>query len=111
MRKLGYMCLPTLYTTAQLYLKELGVTGMVFNLYVFRLRDHIVRLINSARIVGFDIGYTVEQLVDTVVEVIKANGFKENVCIRPIAFIGGGKHISRHLGYACRRSYSSIPLR
>jgi len=61
-----------------------------FNLYVFRLRDHIVRLVNSARIVGFEIGYTVEQLVDAVVEVIKANGFKENVYIRPIAFIGEG---------------------
>jgi len=60
------------------------------NLYVFRLRDHMVRLVNSARIVGFDIGYTVEQLVDAVVEVIRANGFKENVYIRPIAFIGEG---------------------
>ena len=60
------------------------------NLHVFRLRDHIVRLVNSAKLVGFNIGYTVEQLVDATIEVIRANGFREDVYIRPIAFIGEG---------------------
>ncbi len=60
------------------------------NLHVFRLRDHIVRLVNSAKLVGFNIGYTVEQLVDATIEVIRANGFREDVYIRPIAFVGEG---------------------
>ncbi|MFZ8794891.1 MAG: branched-chain amino acid transaminase [Acidilobaceae archaeon] len=60
------------------------------NLHVFRLRDHMVRLVNSAKLVGFNIGYTVEQLVDATIEVIRANGFREDVYIRPIAFIGEG---------------------
>lgn len=57
---------------------------------MFRLRDHMVRLVRSARMIGFDIGYTVEQLEDAVLEVIRVNGFKEDVYIRPIAFIGEG---------------------
>jgi branched-chain amino acid aminotransferase len=60
------------------------------NLHMFRLRDHIVRLVNSAKLVGFNIGYTVEQLVDATIEVIRANGFREDVYIRPIAFVGEG---------------------
>jgi branched-chain amino acid aminotransferase len=60
------------------------------NLHVFRLRDHMVRLVNSAKLVGFNIGYTVEQLVDATIEVIRANGFREDVYIRPIAFVGEG---------------------
>lgn len=60
------------------------------NLNIFRLRDHMVRLVNSAKLVGFNLGYTVEQLVDATIEVIKANNFKEDVYIRPIAFIGEG---------------------
>jgi branched-chain amino acid aminotransferase len=60
------------------------------NLHVFRLRDHMVRLVNSAKLVGFNIGYTVEQLVDATIEVIRANDFREDVYIRPIAFIGEG---------------------
>ncbi len=60
------------------------------NLNVFRLREHMIRLINSAKLVGFDIGYSVEQLVDATIEVIRANGFKEDIYIRPIAFIGEG---------------------
>ena len=60
------------------------------NLHVFRLRDHMVRLVNSAKLVGFNIGYTVEQLVDATIEVIRANDFREDVYIRPIAFVGEG---------------------
>ena len=60
------------------------------NLHVFRLRDHMVRLVNSAKLVGFNIGYTVEQLVDATIEIIRANDFREDVYIRPIAFVGEG---------------------
>lgn len=60
------------------------------NLNVFRLREHLERLVNSAKIIGFDVGYSVEQLTDAVLEVIRANNFKEDIYIRPIAFIGEG---------------------
>ncbi|MEL9990298.1 MAG: branched-chain amino acid transaminase [Thermoproteus sp.] len=57
------------------------------NLYVFRLADHMERLLRSARIIGLDVPYTAEELSKAVVEVIRANGFKEDLYIRPVAFI------------------------
>ena len=56
---------------------------------VFRLRDHIRRLENSARLIGMELPYSVEELVEAVKETIKANGIEE-CYIRPIAFYGYG---------------------
>jgi branched-chain amino acid aminotransferase len=60
------------------------------NLYIFRLRDHMVRMINSARIVGLRLSYGIEDLVNAVIRTVKVNEFQENIYIRPIAFAGEG---------------------
>ncbi len=60
------------------------------NLYIFRLRDHMVRMINSARIVGLRLQYGLEDLVNAVLRTVKVNEFQENIYIRPIAFAGEG---------------------
>ncbi|AEA12775.1 branched-chain amino acid aminotransferase [Thermoproteus uzoniensis 768-20] len=57
------------------------------NLYVFRLRDHMERLLRSAKIIGLDVPYTAEELSKAVVETVRANGFKEDLYIRPVAYI------------------------
>ncbi|CCC80810.1 branched-chain amino acid transaminase [Thermoproteus tenax] len=57
------------------------------NLYVFRLAEHMERLLRSARIIGMDIPYTAEELVKATVETIRANGYREDLYIRPVAFI------------------------
>jgi branched-chain amino acid aminotransferase len=56
---------------------------------VFRLRDHIVRLENSAKLVGMRLPYSVDELVDAVKETIRRNEIDE-CYIRPIAFYGYG---------------------
>lgn len=56
---------------------------------VFRLRDHIKRLENSASVMGMKIPYSFEELVDAVKKVIKANKIGE-CYIRPIAYYGYG---------------------
>ncbi len=56
---------------------------------VFRLKDHIRRLFDSAKIVMMKIPYTQEQIYNATLETLKANGQKE-AYIRPIAFIGDG---------------------
>ncbi|MEM3727515.1 MAG: aminotransferase class IV, partial [Candidatus Bathyarchaeia archaeon] len=40
------------------------------NLYVFRLKDHIKRLINSAKIYMMEINYTIEELTEVVLELL-----------------------------------------
>jgi branched-chain amino acid aminotransferase len=57
---------------------------------VFRLREHIQRLINSARIYRMEFPYTLEQLVAASLEVVRVN--KLNACyIRPIVLRGYGE--------------------
>ncbi len=57
---------------------------------VFRLREHLERLIDSIEILGVrDFPYTVEQLRQAVHETIRANGFSE-CYIRPLIYMGNG---------------------
>ncbi len=57
--------------------------------FVFRLRDHMERLHRSAKIAAIDLPYTVDELCDATVEVIRANNLP--ACyIRPLVFRGYG---------------------
>src|SRR5215203_4523764 len=57
---------------------------------IFRLSDHMQRLMDSARIYFMDLRYTKQQLERAVIETVKANGMEE-CYIRPIAYYGYGK--------------------
>ncbi|PKN90363.1 MAG: branched chain amino acid aminotransferase [Chloroflexi bacterium HGW-Chloroflexi-7] len=56
---------------------------------VFRLKEHMERLINSALILGFKtLPYSAEELATAVKKTIAANGF-EDCYIRPLIYSGG----------------------
>ncbi len=57
---------------------------------VFRLSEHMQRLIHSGKIYRMPLAYTAEQLASAVVEVVEANGVTP-CYIRPIAFRGYGE--------------------
>ncbi|HWZ51806.1 MAG TPA: branched-chain amino acid transaminase [Granulicella sp.] len=57
---------------------------------VFRLPEHMQRLIDSAKIYRMPLPYTVDQLSTAVIDVIEANGVAP-CYIRPIAFRGYGE--------------------
>ncbi|MEI7592304.1 MAG: branched-chain amino acid transaminase [Actinomycetes bacterium] len=57
---------------------------------IFRLTEHMARLENSARIMGMDLPYTVEELVDATITVVRASGLP-SCYIRPIAYYGYGE--------------------
>ncbi len=63
----------------------------VNGLAVFRLSDHIQRLMNSGKIYFMDIRYSKEQLQRAVIDTINANKVGEESYIRPIAYYGYGK--------------------
>jgi branched-chain amino acid aminotransferase len=63
---------------------------------VFRLRDHLQRLDDSARLLYMELPYTVEELRSACLELIGVNGLPE-CYLRPIAFYGYGE-----LGVAAR---------
>lgn len=57
---------------------------------VFRLRDHIERLFNSAKIFMIDIPFTADELVDATRELVAVNKL-DSCYIRPIAYLGYGE--------------------
>ncbi|MFC7049610.1 branched-chain amino acid aminotransferase [Emcibacter nanhaiensis] len=54
---------------------------------VFKSREHSERLINSGRILGFEIPYSAEQIDAAIEETVKANGLTD-AYIRPVAWRG-----------------------
>lgn len=59
-------------------------------MYIFRLQDHVKRLINSAKVYGFDPVYDSDGWSRAILETIKANNLKCNVYIRPLLIVGYG---------------------
>jgi branched-chain amino acid aminotransferase len=58
------------------------------NLFVFRLLDHMERLHRSASVYSFAMNYSVKQLCDATVELLRKNNIKESCYIRPLSFVG-----------------------
>lgn len=54
---------------------------------IFRLKEHMQRLLNSARIYRISIPYSLEELCQACCDLMKENGLKFGY-IRPLAFIG-----------------------
>lgn len=57
---------------------------------VFRLTDHIVRMVNSAKIIGIEIPYTVDELVEATKATVISTGLP-SCYVRPIAYLGYGE--------------------
>jgi branched-chain amino acid aminotransferase len=57
---------------------------------VFRLTEHMARLHNSAKIMGMELPYSVEELVQATKDVVRASGLP-SAYIRPIAYYGYGE--------------------
>lgn len=65
---------------------------------IFKLTEHSQRLIESARILGFEIPYTVEEINKACYEVMKANNL-ESCYMRPVAWRG-----SEQMGVAAQKT-------
>ncbi len=59
-------------------------------LYAFRLHDHYVRLLNSAKLLRCELDYTPEKLVATTLELLAREGWRENCYIRPMVYKDDG---------------------
>ena len=57
---------------------------------IFRLTDHIKRLYNSAHILGMDMPYSVEEIVQATKDTVLSTGLP-SCYIRPIAYYGYGE--------------------
>ncbi len=54
--------------------------------YLFRAREHYERLLNSCKILQITLPYTADQLVEISVELVRRNGQKQDIYLRPVAY-------------------------
>src|SRR5262245_37662382 len=57
---------------------------------IFRLKEHVDRLMYSINALAMPLSYTKQQITDAIIEVVKVNALEEGY-IRPLAFFGYGK--------------------
>jgi len=55
-------------------------------IYIFRLREHFERLLDSCKILQIALPYTVEQLIEISLELVRRNGQQQDVYLRPVAY-------------------------
>lgn len=58
---------------------------------VFRLREHMQRLLNSCKILMIDVPFSLDELCDAVVETVRANEMHDGCYIRPLVYLGYGE--------------------
>jgi branched-chain amino acid aminotransferase len=58
-----------------------------YNGKVFKLQEHTIRLFNSAKLIGFKIPYTVEEIIKATNEVVKAQELVDGY-VRPVVWRG-----------------------
>ncbi|MBX5459441.1 MAG: branched-chain amino acid transaminase [Thermogemmatispora sp.] len=55
-------------------------------LYLFRAREHYERLLRSCKTLQISLPYTVEQLLEITVELVRRNNQRQDIYIRPVAY-------------------------
>jgi branched-chain amino acid aminotransferase len=58
---------------------------------VFRLRDHMERLLRSCKILMIDVPFTLDELCDATVETVRVNEMEDGCYIRPLVYLGYGE--------------------
>lgn len=56
-------------------------------LYMFRPLDHFKRFLNSSKLLRFEFDQTPEELAEIGMDLMRLEGYRQNVYLRPLAFI------------------------
>jgi len=55
-------------------------------IYLFRLKEHYARLHNGCQVLKIDLPYTIDELCQITIELVRKCGFQEDIYIRPLAY-------------------------
>ncbi len=80
-------------------------------LYIFRLQEHLERLERSMRLVRLKLDYSLEELTKATLDLMEANGTREDTYIRPLAYAAdtSGKRFAQ-LGYDAALLINTHPM-
>lgn len=59
------------------------------DIFLFRMEDHLKRLESSCRLIGISSPYDAQQITAAVLEVLRANEYREDVAVRATLFVDG----------------------
>lgn len=80
-------------------------------LHVFRLREHLERLARSMKMVRLELHYPVDELSETILDLLSANEAREDTYIRPLAYSAdtSGKRFAQ-LGHQAALLINTSPM-
>jgi len=55
-------------------------------MYLFRLKEHYQRMHNGAKLLKISLDYSVEEMINLTVKLIRKNSLKEDTYVRPLAY-------------------------
>lgn len=55
-------------------------------MYLFRLKDHYLRIQKSCHILKINLSYSIDKLCELTVELVEKNGYREDIYVRPMAY-------------------------
>jgi branched-chain amino acid aminotransferase len=58
---------------------------------IFRLREHMQRLLRSCKILMIDVPFSLDQLCDAALELVRVNDLVDGCYMRPIVYLGYGE--------------------
>ncbi len=79
-------------------------------LYLLKLREHFERITDSGKIMMMDPGYTVQELMDLAVELVRRNGFREDAYVRPTLYKSSEAIGVRLHNVDCKINILAIPF-
>ncbi len=78
--------------------------------YTFRMAEHFQRLILSSKILMIEIKYSIEELCDLTMELLRKEKYTEDAYIRPFSYNSGLNIGPKLIGNEQDRFIYSIPL-
>ncbi len=55
-------------------------------LYLFRVRDHVRRVLQSAKIMRLGVRYSEDEIVESIERLVEHNGYREDIYLRPMVY-------------------------
>lgn len=76
---------------------------------VFRLKDHVKRLLDGAKVMAFDVQYSFEEICQAIKDTVRING--EGVdYVKPCFFLGGEEVGLNPIGVQCKLAITCIKM-
>ncbi len=76
---------------------------------VFRLKEHVERLLRSCKILMIDVPYSSKELCEAVKDVVRVNGLSEGCYVRPLVYLGYGEMGVNPIGAPVNVSIAAWP--